>query len=63
MPDHIELRPGDPAPHSGSYQAYGVAGNPTGYYTRVDVGHDLPVLPRGFAWRPATAASQDMGQP
>jgi hypothetical protein len=46
-----ELKPGTPAPASGSYEEVNVLGSPTGFVVEVRRDNALPALPRGFTWR------------
>jgi hypothetical protein len=47
--DH--LKPGAPAPATGTYEEHNVFGTPTGNRADVNNGDPVPPAPRGFTWR------------
>ena len=47
--DH--LKPGEPAPATGTYSEHNVFGTPTGNWIDVNNGDPMPPAPVGFTWR------------
>jgi hypothetical protein len=50
MPDPQHLRPGEPAPGAGYYQAHNVLASPIEQVVAMQQGDHLPPLPTGFTW-------------
>ncbi|HLJ06328.1 MAG TPA: hypothetical protein VKT26_08650 [Acetobacteraceae bacterium] len=58
-----EVRPGERAPATGSYEELNVFGVRTGKVLHIRTGEALPAAPRGFSWRLAQrSASSGAGR-
>jgi hypothetical protein len=53
--DH--LKPGAPAPATGTYEEHNVFGTPTGNRVDVNKGDPMPPAARAFTWRRVTLPS------
>jgi hypothetical protein len=57
MSQELDLKPGAPAPATGTYEKRNVFGTPTGNRINVNNGDPMPPAPRGFTWRCVPSSS------